>query len=264
MTIQERSEWIEKYINGELTGEELEIFELQLRSDSDLVNEVALQKDILQALSEKEVIDFRKKLVTIHEKVSSSKPTQGRIFKLGRVLALAAAVVALVLVGNWVFNIIPSKTISPSEIYAANFKAPEVMGEENNGERTILPDERIDSLIDETDFLNKADSLFNINRYEEAAIFLNAIPSEVMNEYPTEINYRLALLSMLVDEHEQAVFYFEKVITNYQSSRDWYTALSLLKIDGRMGDAKAAFEHLVSFNNPYQEEASKILKQLKE
>ncbi len=262
MTDQERSEWIEKYIQGELAGEALKAFELQLQSVPELAIEVALQKDILQALTEKDVIDFRETLEKIANETPQTIPSPRRVLSLGRILILAAAVISLVIAGNWIYTNLKTTSNSPEDVYASYFTLPDELEEFEwvRGDTSSGRGSELDSSI--PGFILLADSLYQIKDYEGALDILKELPPRSVEDYQTAISYRLGLLSMITNQHEAALSHFQKVVTNYQTKSKWYTALTLLKVEGKLEQAKETFEAIAKTKNPYQNDAKAILKAL--
>ena len=64
-------EWIDRYNRNELHGKELEEFLSMLDQNPQLKNEVQLDKDLNEILSEKEIISLRKKISKIKERKES-------------------------------------------------------------------------------------------------------------------------------------------------------------------------------------------------
>jgi hypothetical protein len=63
----ERTILIEKYLDGELQGENLKNFESQLQNDKEFTQEYFLQKEIGYVLFDWEIIDLREKLDRIRK-----------------------------------------------------------------------------------------------------------------------------------------------------------------------------------------------------
>ena len=69
----ERTELIEKYLDGELQGIDLSNFESQLKTDKILAQDCFLQKNIREALSRKDIYDLRKQLDIITKEFKKNK-----------------------------------------------------------------------------------------------------------------------------------------------------------------------------------------------
>ena len=71
---QQTLERIDAYVDGTLTGAEREAFEQRLQGDPALAQEVALQREIKEALSETAVADLEEKLTQIIVEARPDKP----------------------------------------------------------------------------------------------------------------------------------------------------------------------------------------------
>lgn len=69
MTEQQKYEWIEQYLLGELSGDRLQSFETRLRNDADFVREVDFHRELLAAVSDAEAVAFRQKVDRLQEKI---------------------------------------------------------------------------------------------------------------------------------------------------------------------------------------------------
>ena len=66
-------EWIESYCLEQLSGIEKQQFEAELKHNSDLRDELRLQKDIQSAITEKDVTTLREKLNEIAQNSNKIK-----------------------------------------------------------------------------------------------------------------------------------------------------------------------------------------------
>ncbi|KAA3624814.1 MAG: hypothetical protein DWQ02_22605 [Bacteroidetes bacterium] len=262
MTHQERSEWIEKYLKGSLSGKDLIWFESQLKEDLDLAKELALQKDILTALTEKDIIDFRKKLQAVNDEVSSEKSKSSRVIHIRDFLGKAAGVLLLIAAGILIFFYLQKKSYSPEELYQAYFTAPETIQTSSGIDRdtaTVRSSEAQEKIMG---LWSQVDSLYQMTEYQNAFDFINALPEEIKERYPSDINYQRGILALLSDQPDSAVTYLSSVETGYDSKKNWYKALALLKIDGKEEEAKRAFEEIAASKNPFQTMAIEILEKM--
>jgi len=63
------SEFIDRYLDKDLSGPELNWFKKELDSNSELQAELKLQKELNMALSQDDILDLREDLNAIHELV---------------------------------------------------------------------------------------------------------------------------------------------------------------------------------------------------
>jgi len=259
MTSQEKSERIEQYIAGKLSGPALQAFEKEMQEDSDFAKEVALQKEVFEALSEGDLVAFRAQLESIRDRRRNVPGRNGINFSFLRIGSLAAAVIVLIAAGFWLFQ--NHETTSPSELFTAYFEAPAQLyhspGNERNGETTAR-DKRHSNL----DLWAKVEASYELQNYQEALSLLQAAPLEIANDFKSEINYQMGVLLLLNHQPEEAIAHFSKVETAHQDQRDWYVALAFLKLGDRPAETKAAFEKIAGSKSPWREKAKEILGKL--
>jgi hypothetical protein len=68
MTPEEKYHWIDQYLNGDLQGEELDVFRIKMKNDSDLAYDVHVQELIRKQLTEERRVEL-KQLLSEHAKV---------------------------------------------------------------------------------------------------------------------------------------------------------------------------------------------------
>ena len=153
-----RNEWIDKYCNGELEGKELERFEDLLRNSIELQEEVELERQLNEAFSNPDLIEFRKIVL----KVKTRKET---VFWKRRFL-IAAMIIILVTSAFFIWFLTSSWANSPDLVIT-----PE--------KRNIYFSDTIDLVItqDEKPLRQKQ------NRKETVSI-TNEVLAECMSPYP--------------------------------------------------------------------------------
>lgn len=116
-------ELIHKYLNKEMTMQEHAAFELSLLKDSELAEEVALQKDMISfSGTDKKAIVARQTILEIGEtyRIKSEKKEDVRIpptkSRLRYIIPISIA--ALFLIGFFISQTFISKEMSPEKIYA--------------------------------------------------------------------------------------------------------------------------------------------------
>ena len=105
---------IDEKLSGELGGEELEDFDLDLMEDPELMAEFELHKEIDEAIQECEVIELRKKLDLVHD-LTQNKKQPGLLrtilrHKLSRIAA-ASFVVLLIITSMSLYFLRPAPAL---------------------------------------------------------------------------------------------------------------------------------------------------------
>jgi hypothetical protein len=109
-----RNEWIDKYCNGELEGKELDRFENLLRNSKELQEEVELERQLNDAFSNPDLIEFRKIVL----KVKTRKETD---FWKRRFL-IAAMIIILVTSAFFIWFLTTSWASSPDLVMTPSKK----------------------------------------------------------------------------------------------------------------------------------------------
>ena len=139
MADETKMDKLDQYLLGELKGEELKAFEQEMINDEDLSKDLDLHKAVFEAVSEKEIIDYRAELDKIQVQMDAGtgsaasdnqevKP-QATIRRLNirRVLAVAASVAVLLVAGWYVMQSGGlGGPMTADEVFAANFEAPSI------------------------------------------------------------------------------------------------------------------------------------------
>lgn len=108
---EDRSEMIERYLDGDLTADEQKDFRDQMNSDSDLSREVGFHKELREGLKEFGELEairadldmFHSEMESAAEEAEDNKPRGGKVVSmrvLYRAVAVAAAIAALISVGT--------------------------------------------------------------------------------------------------------------------------------------------------------------------
>ena len=111
---------IDEKLSGELSGEELEAFDLDLKDDPELMAEFELHQEIDEAIQESEVIELRKKLDLVHD-LTQNKKQPGLLrtilrHKLSRIAA-ASFVVLLIITSLSLYFLRPDGNMSNDSLF---------------------------------------------------------------------------------------------------------------------------------------------------
>jgi TolA-binding protein len=208
---------IEKYLQGELSDDELQMFNKRLNSEVDFAKEVALYEDINKTLTSRAVHrdeenKLRKTLKNL-SKEQDSKPTsetkkEVKVFRLKSYTKFLVAASIVLFLGVLIF-----KNGQPSFNNFSNYDNLEL----------VVRGDSDKSLI-------KAQEAFNSKDYKTAADEL----SNLVKKYRTKIELQLYLAISLIeiDKFELAEKILDKIIKGksvYVNKATWHLALSKLK-----------------------------------
>jgi tetratricopeptide (TPR) repeat protein len=251
----EKDDIIEKYIRGELNGDVLNQFVLELQQNKQLIEDVKLHREMNEFLKDSNAIEFRNTLDDIYKKHKKNK--KGKIIRLFASrwqYAAAAVLLLLVLSSVLYFALKPTKN---EKLYAQYYKTYDASGVV----RGNMPES------DNKEF-GKAIDAYNSGDYETSYTLLNKLGAKIClsDSSFAEVNFFIGVSAMQNENFDSAILSFEKVLKNegslYVESAQWYQALCYLRKNEREM-ALALFSKIVSVDNCYKTKAQEIIDDLK-
>lgn len=241
---------ISKYLDGELSTDELSRFEEVLEHDQVLQSELELYKEVEEALSDTEVLNLRAQLEMIHEEYSpkieriKDKPTK-KVIKY----AVAAGIAMAVSLGTYglFFN-----HASGNRIVSQFYKPYDV------------------TLVNRSANTNMDAVLKEGLMYYDNEEYAKAIPlfNKVLEMNPRNIasNLYAGISQFEIEHYQDANESFIKVIEHndnlYIEQADWYLGFCYLMMNERE-KAIAQFTKVKDGNGIYKKNARKILRSIK-
>lgn len=248
MNKEERTILIEKYLDGELQGEDLRNFESQLQNDKEFAQDFHLHKEIRNALSESDIIDLREKLDKIKEDFKKEK--QRAIIRKPVLLYTACAFIAVLIVSS---ILIFDKTYTNDELYEKYYTHYDAGIQTRGAEKTTI-DTYTQALIE-----------YDNKKYIEAIDLLNQI-SDTSQAYTISKEYFTGLSYMELKKYDEAIKHFCMVSNDYQNALHenviWYLGLCYIKTKQNELAIKQFIE-LNSISSFYKKQASDLLEKLK-
>ena len=249
---------IEQYIDGELDAELLEEFMSELNENTDLMAEVALRRNINEAIGEEDIYSLRDKLDSARRssentEIKSIVPdTSIHLFSnWKRVVAVAVILLGIAGIYNISFN-------SLDNTYNSFYKSPTM-----SVERTVTPAESVSQ--DELAFINKGNYYYRNEDYQKAIESYNLALSKGKAGAFVPHFYKAASLQNL-KKYEEAIQEYNQVIKQggnlFLEEAEWNKSLCYLKLD-KKEKASQNLEAIVNKNGYYAKDAKDILKRLK-
>jgi tetratricopeptide (TPR) repeat protein len=252
---------IERYLEGELHGEELEEFESRIISDPEFASEVKLHRDLEDFLRKKsDYIKKREQLEKIYQEVivqkrktteASDKPAKSHYIKL--YYKIAAVIVLLIGVATLLFFILrPTKN---EKLYAQYFKPLEGGYITRSIEVNPKPEDKYHMALDQ----------YNDGHYEKSWKMFK----ELCNVDSIKMDALLygGISAMEINNYKDAISSFKYILKAnkrfYDDEANWYIALCYLKIPD-IDKAKDLLSKISKSNSFYKENAATILKELNE
>lgn len=251
MTMQDQStyESIERYLSGEMQGQERAEFQARIDKDPVFSAEVRLHREIAETIADEQTLDFSALVADVVNPQADSQqlhaaPRRSR----SPWLAIAAAVLLLALVGIFIFR---SGGADPQALYTQHFSAYEAPIEFRGGDSTL-------AAIYETAF----------DRYQSADYPAAITEFEtILQSNPQDLSARFYLsVSQLAEgrgsDAEQG---FRDLLAadapTWRSQSSWYLSLALLQ-QGKETEAKAELQKLSQGAGKYARLAAEVLAEM--
>ena len=203
-----------------------------MNADPEFAAEVKLQQTIFEAVTEKDVLDFRDTLDEIQrEKDGIETSNNARVIRMlpRRILAIAATILILVIGGIFVLRKLFGPP-NPEELYASYFEIPIVEDIMDPAVFRSRIEEQEPGTIDsiEQNMLSIRD-LFNSGQYANA---LNKLESTrtPRREKNSNFHFMAGILYLINERPQDALNSFERVTGIYQEDKKWYEAMAFLKL----------------------------------
>ncbi len=245
MNKEDHTEKIEQYLDGELTGGELQQFEKELKENEELAAEYRLQKEIRAVLSDKDTMELREKLINIR---NNYKTPERKRRKLVIIYAAAASFIALIFVS---YYFIFCESYSNDDLYRKYY------GHVDSGIYS-----RGTEVSPENDF-NTALKEYENGKYKEAINRFGKISDT--SEYYMAASFFTALSFMETQQFGEAIVHFQIIGDNpecvYYEDAVWFSGLCYLKADNT-AKAVVQFEKMLRGNSGYKSRAAEILKEI--
>jgi len=242
---QELFEKIDAYLNGDLKGNDLELFENTLKSDAKLQEEVDTYRLMQEALKDTDVITFRERLKTIDTEIEEEKfkkVTSKKSFSI--YYKIAAVFIAIVGVSSflWLFNPIENNLYE-------HYYVPYPMDELTRNSHTTLSE------------LKDVSILYEKKKYQKAIPTLE----KLVQKHSTDDKLKLYLGNsyLNVNQEEKAIVLFESILKNDTLRDDalWFLSLAYIKTEN-YNKATIFLKELVSYENLYKSSALNLLEEL--
>lgn len=246
-------ELLDDKLSGELSGEELEAFDMDLADDPELMAEFELHQEIDEAIQESEVIELRKKLDLIHD-LTQNKKQPGLLrtilrHKLSRIAA--ASFVVLLIITSLSLNLLrpADHNMSNESLFKIYYQpdAAMLIRGNNSQDETII----------------KAFQLYENQEYSTALdLFSEVLQTDIQN---MPIQFYSGISSIELGQYQAALIPFNYIMDHnsnlYVERAEWYAALCHLKLNEKKS-AVDLFTQISMSSSFYKDKAHEILKSI--
>ena len=243
------SEFIERYLDGEMTAQELIWFEKELDSNEWLQNELNLRKKVNQAILDESSMKYKDELEEAYadyindDKVSSDRKRKFIVAGSALISVVAGAILILNLTGKQYTN---------EQLFDRYYKSYEPNTTFRSADNELNSDLVLAMRFYENREYNEALKLFE-------RILVND-PSRI------GVNFYSGVSQMEIENYELAGKSFDKVIDDrynmYIEQAEWYLSLCYI-ITGQDENAAHLLEKIINDNSFYRKEARSMLKKLR-
>lgn len=243
------TEWIDSYVEGELDNAGMKKFETELSVNHDLALEFRLEKDLVSALDQEDLLDFRSKCISAQQEMNLSSKKFVKVVQFTRRYWYAAASVFLIAMITGGLLLLNPGGYSAEKLFKMYYKSGETVGVSRSGNANMVEALRY---FTKNDFLS-AESLFD----------------EILVNDPQNyaVMYYSGISNIEIKNFPKAIHMFETIIQDgdnlYTENAEWYLGLSQLAA-GQIEQAERNF--LVIASTPghyYAKDATSILEKIK-
>jgi tetratricopeptide (TPR) repeat protein len=244
---------IEKFLAGELSPDERNSFEIEMKKNEELRDMADLHKEVNKSILENDIHNFRKLLNETYIKVFKNEnhvmnTVHTNRWILWRNISIAAVLlIAFLVIGIYVFR---QKIITPDEMYS-RFYEP------------YQSDISVRSVAQTQNGLTLAIQLYQKRDYNTAFEILGNLLNNGSNN--PAIRFYYGITAMELNRYETAIYQMNELIGKDQQPfvvhAEWYLGLCYLKLN----DVKKAhdyFTKIANANGYYSSQAKEILKDL--
>jgi tetratricopeptide (TPR) repeat protein len=251
------TEIIDKYLNGELKGEELEAFKKRLAEDKQLRDELALEEDLNKMILENEdVIEFRKVVGVVRDSLIQDKEMNSseKIKNLNskstiKWYLIAASIIIIAGLAGY-FYILSNNLSSNDRLFAQYY-------------RPLSSDMSYRSESNGNDLMALGLSEYEDKNYLKAISYLSSYIKSDSNNYSAYLFLGISYIE--VDSLQKAIDNFKIIIDNNNNPfidyATWYLALTYIKTGNK--SYKKSIQTLLGSlkDSEIADEAGKLLEQ---
>ncbi len=243
------SEFIERYIDGEMGDSELVWFQKELDENPGLLHELSLRKKVNHAILQDDYMHYREELEEVFETAGIEKGgvPGGKVFRM-----VLGSIITIVLIGAIIFINSFNNQVSSEKLFEKYYHPYEA----SMNFRSATTGSEAD--------LNLAMQKYKSGDFKGALVLFE----KILDSDPSRIGLNLysGISSMEIKQYDHAGKSFSRVIDDkynmYFEQAEWYLGLCYLVTD-KNGKATDLFEKIKEQHSYYSKQAGKILRKLK-
>ncbi|HEC42139.1 hypothetical protein LCGC14_2902990 [marine sediment metagenome] len=246
-------EFIQPFLDGELSREELDWFSKELESNAVLAEDIRLYREVDSAIREQDVMDLRDQLDVIHNAIGDPSQESVSPSRYRKVLSYAAIASLAILVSLGVLLKVQHNKLTNDQIFEKHYEPYEVTMIYRSAESDY---QRV--LSQAMTFYESGEFHNAINLFEDILI---KDPADMASSLYSGISY------METEQYIQADEKFQKIINHndnlFVDQAEWYLAFCYLHT-GQNLEARGHFKEIANSESSfYSKKAKKIMRSIK-
>lgn len=242
---------LQRYLDNDLSESELDRFEQELTASPELLVDLELHKEVNEAISDTEVLDFRAQLTDLREENRRTE-TGKRVFRFTRPWHYAASAALALLIAIGLATVL-GRPLSNSDLFAKYMKPYEL----------VLTNRSMESDVIKV-LMNKAEVAYMEGDFETAIIWFNEVLEK--DSEKVEADFYIGVSNMDLSKYVDASKSFSKVIEHndnlFVQKAEWFQAGCYLAMDETELARRQLAMIASSANHYYKQDAEKILKRM--
>ncbi len=245
-------DFIQPFLDGELSREELDWFSKELESNAVLAEDIRLYREVDNAIHEQDVMDLRDQLDVIHNSIGDPVDSPVRQTRYRKVLSYAAIASLAILISLGVLLKVQHNKLTNDQIFEKHYEPYEVTMIYRSAE------------TDYQKVLSQAFAKYDAGEFYEAIDLFEEIlvddPADMASSLYSGISY------METNQYNEAGIKFEKIINHndnlFIEPAELYLGYCYLHT-GQNLEARAQFKEIAQSDGSYKKEARKIMRSIK-
>jgi len=245
-------EFIQPFLDGELSREELDWFSKELESNAVLAEDIRLYREVDSAIREQDVMDLRDQLDVIHNAIGDPSQEPVRPTRYRKVLSYAAIASLAILISLGVLLKVQHNKLTNDQIFEKHYEPYEVTMIYRSAES------------DYQKVLSQAMSRYEAGEYRTAINLFEEIlakdPADMASSLYSGISY------METKQYNEADMKFQKIIDHndnlFVEQAAWYLGFCYLHT-GQNLEARGHFREIATSTGSYSKKAKKIMRSIK-
>ncbi|MBL7112877.1 MAG: tetratricopeptide repeat protein [Bacteroidales bacterium] len=250
--ISKYQNYIQPFLDGELSREELDWINKELENNAVLAEDIKLYREVDNAIRDEDVLDLRDQLNIIHNNLGDEVSNPKKPVRYRKAISYAAIASVAILISVGVMYKLQTRKLSNQEIYEKYYEPYEVTMVYRSAESSS------------TALLQEARQMYEAGLYTDAI----ALYEEVLMKDPEDMESTLysGISYLETDQYVEADKSFNTILDQndnlFIEQAEWCLGFCYLMTND-MVTARKHFESIANSNSSYKDSAGKIVKRLK-